>query len=124
MRRFDMVGRLLSAALVVYLGAGWAVAADSSPSKADKVLHNFGTLSLLPADEARTQVDAWLKSIGKTDDATKKALDDIWGEKDRPVLELVAESLMIGSPDAKQLLTDARDPKVSAPTSVPGILKD
>jgi hypothetical protein len=118
-----MVGRILTAALVLYLGAGWAVA-DPPALKTDKTVHSFGALTLLPADEARAQADAWLKSIGKGDDATKKVLDAVWADKDRSVLDRVSEALMIGSPDAKQLLTAARDPKTSAPTEVPGILKD
>jgi hypothetical protein len=118
-----MAGRFLSAALVVYLGAGWALA-DPTASKRDKALQNFGSLTLLPADEARAQVDAWLKSIGKTDDATRKAVDAIWGDDDRSILDRVTESLLIGSPEAKQLLSETRDPKASPPTSVPAILRD
>jgi hypothetical protein len=103
---------------------GWAAAADPPAAKGDRASHNFGSLSLLPADEARAQVDAWLQSIGKTDDATKKAVDAIWGEKDRAILELVTDSLMLGSSEAKQLISGARDSKASAPTEVPAILKD
>ncbi len=118
-----MAGRFLSAALVVYLGAGWALA-DPAASKPDKALRNFGAMTLLTADEARTQVDAWLKSVGKTDDATRKAVDAIWGDEDRSILDRVSESMMIGSPEAKQLLTEVRDAKSSPPTAVPAFLKD
>jgi len=79
-----MLGRALTAALVLYLGAGWAFA-DPTALKPDKAVHNFGSLTTLSPDEARVQVDAWLKSIGKTDDATKKAIDAIglYGMLDR-----------------------------------------
>jgi hypothetical protein len=114
---------MYAAALVLCLGAGW-VLADPAPLKPDKAVHNFGTLSLLPADEARARVDAWLKSSGKADEVTKKTLDAIWADNERSVLDRVTDALMLGSPEAKELLTEARNPKTSAPTEVPALLKD
>jgi len=121
-KEVEMFRRVLSAALV-FLGAGWALA-DPSALKPDKSVHNFGTLTTLSADEARAKVDAWLKSVGKADEATTKTVDAIWADENSSILDKVSEALMIGSPEAKQLLIDGRNPKVSAPTEVPGILKD
>jgi len=120
-----MVGRLFCATLVLYLSAGWAVAGPEAlkPDK-DKVVRSFGSLTLLPVSDARAQAEAWLKGLGKADEETRKALDAIWSQDDRTVLDRVTDSLMLGSPEAKKLLTEVRDTKTSAPTEVPGILKD
>src|SRR5205085_4280439 len=48
----------------------------------------------------------------------------IWADEETPVVDKVADTLSLGSDDAKKLLADARDPKSSAPTEVPSILKD
>jgi hypothetical protein len=76
-------------------------------------------------DHARGQSLDWLKSVGKTDEATLARFNEIWAESsDRPVLERVADTLVLGSADAKQLLAEARDPNAPAPTKVPELLKD
>ncbi len=85
---------------------------------------SFGSLRSANSAEARDLAAKWLKSAGKTDEATTKAFDSIWADDEAPVLEKVAQTLCLGSEDAKKLLADANDPKASAPTEVPGILKD
>jgi hypothetical protein len=100
----------------------WAADSDKSDKKVKEL--SFGSLKTASAEEARDLAAKWLKSAGKTDEATTKAFDAIWSDKDAAVLDKVADSLCLGSDDAKKLLADARDVKASAPTEVPGMLKD
>jgi len=85
---------------------------------------NFGTLEAASVETARAQAEAWLKQIGKTDAATAQKFQAIWKRADRPVLELVADTLALGDPTAAQLLTDAANPLTPAPTKVPEVLQD
>ena len=66
---------------------------------------------------------AWLKGVGKNDAATTQAFDKTWSG-DRPLLDKVAATLALGNPAAAQLLKEARDPDLAAPTSVPNLIKD
>jgi hypothetical protein len=119
-----MVSRIVSFAFILGFGGGLALAADSTTSKLAKSTNSFGTLTSLSGDSARERADSWLKSVGKTDDAAKQAFAEIWKDEDRPILDKVADTLALGSPEAKKLLADARDPKASAPTDVPELLRD
>ena len=98
------------------------VTADDA-KKVPKEIASFGTLRATAPDVARGQAEAWLKEVGKTDPAAQKAFADIWGG-DRTVLDKVSETLALGSPDAKKLLDEARDPASAAPTEVPALVKD
>ena len=91
--------------------------------KVPKEVASFGTLRATAPDAARSQAEEWLRSVGKTDAATQKAFADLWAG-DRTVLDKVTETLSLGSPDAKKLLDEARDPKSAAPTEVPALVKD
>src|SRR5207237_7074974 len=66
------------------------------------------------------KAEAWLKSVGKFD---QTAFDAVWTQ-DRPVLDRVADSLALGSPEAKALVADARKADGPAPHDVPALLKD
>jgi hypothetical protein len=108
---------------VVVLGlAAFAVSAPvtgaEKPSK--KEGSSFGALRAPTADEAREQAQAWLKSVGKADAAKFKA---IW-DADKPVIDRISETLILGSPDAAKLLAEARDEDAPAPTAVPALVKD
>jgi hypothetical protein len=83
----------------------------------------FGTLKSAEPGVARAQAEAWLKEVGKTDAATQKAFADIWAG-DHTVLDKVADTLALGSPEAKALLDEAKAPGSAAPTEVPAIVKD
>jgi hypothetical protein len=109
---------VLTAALVM---VGSVRAAETEKKAKDL---SFGSLRSATSDEAREQAAKWLKSTGKSDEATTKAFDAIWADEETPVLEKVTQTLCLGSEDAKKLLADTNDPKASAPTEVPGILKD
>jgi hypothetical protein len=112
----------LALALAVFLGGGgWLQAADISPPKD---LPSFGTLRSAEADSARGQALDWLKSAGKSDEATLNAFNAIWDDKDRPVLDKVADTLVLGDKDAAKLLADAANLASPAPTTVPDPIKD
>jgi hypothetical protein len=55
--------------------------------------------------------------------AVQKAFADVWAG-DRAVLDKVADTLALGSPEARKLLDEARDPASAAPTEVPALVKD
>jgi len=114
--------RFLALVLAVPLiGAGWTLA--DTGKKSTKELPSFGTLRALTPEEARSQALAWLKGVGKTDATTMKAVEAIWSQ-DRPVLDLVAETLALGDAEAAKVLAEARDPAQPAPTETPAVLKD
>jgi len=114
------------AAVVVALCGALLCAGSAAADEAKKVpkeVPSFGMLRTAAPDAARSQAEEWLKSVGKTDEATQKAFADLWSS-DRAVLDKVTQTLCLGNPDAKQLLTEAADPKASAPTEVPSLVKD
>jgi hypothetical protein len=102
------------------VGPAFAADAEKKPSKE---LASFGTLRAPAPDAARSQALAWLKGVGKADDATLQKFDDLW-KTDAPLLDKVAATLALGDANAAQLLKDARDPDAAAPTEVPALLKD
>lgn len=110
-------------ALAVLLGGGGQALAQTEKNspKADPV--SFGTLRSMDREAARSQAQAWLKGVGKTDDATMKAFDAIWTEQ-RPVLDQVAATFALGDPQAKKLLETAHDSNAAAPLDVPALVKD
>jgi len=110
-------------ALTLLLGGAGLAQADGEKTTKSKEIASFGSLRVTPPDVARGQAEEWLKSVGKTDDATQKAFADLWSS-DRTVLDKVTQTITLGSPDAKQLLDEARNPKASAPTEVPALVKD
>jgi hypothetical protein len=100
-----------------------ASATADEAKKSSKEAATFGTLRSADPVAVRAQAEAWLKEAGKADAATQQAFADIWGG-DRTVLDKVADTLALGSPDAKKLLDEARDPASAAPTGVPALVKD
>jgi len=103
------------------LCAGQATADEAT--KVPKEIASFGILRATAPEVARSQAEEWLKSVGKTDAASQKAFADLWAS-DRTLLDKVADTLTLGSPDARKLLDEARDPKSAAPTEVPALVKD
>jgi tetratricopeptide (TPR) repeat protein len=110
-------------ALAAAVLAGGPLLAAEGGKRPTKETPSFGTLRGATADEARAQALAWLKSAGKSDTASLQQFDAVWAG-DRPVLEKVAATLALGSPDAAKLLAEARDPDAAAPTAVPNLVKD
>jgi hypothetical protein len=84
----------------------------------------FGALEAPSAEVARASGLAWLKQVGKADEAAVQQFDIIWKQSDWTVLDRVAATLSLGDPTAGQLLAEARDPLAPAPTTVPDVLRD
>jgi hypothetical protein len=84
----------------------------------------FGALDAPSADAARANTLAWLKQVGKGDEATLRRFDLIWKQEDRPILDRVADSLGLGQPAAAKLLAEANDPTSPAPMAIPDTLQD
>jgi len=103
----------------VLVAAGPAVAADKdAPGKA---LSPFGTLKAASAEAAKAKAEAYLKAAGKYDAA---AFDAVWAKDSKSVLDRTADSLVLSNTEAAAALADARKADTSAPTAVPGFLKD
>jgi hypothetical protein len=99
-------------------------AATAAEKKAPRdVMPSFGSLQSPTAEAARKQAEDWLASVGKTDAASKARFAAIWNA-DRPLLDKVTETLILGDKNAADLLAEARDANKSAPEKLPAILKD
>jgi hypothetical protein len=85
---------------------------------------SFGALTGMESDKAQADAKAWLQSVGKTDAASMKQFDSIWKNKNRNVLDKLADTFALGDATAAKLLKEAADPKHSAPTEVPAIFSD
>lgn len=109
---------LTAVVLAVVLGGGSQVLG----SEKKEVV--FGALETMAIPQAQVKAADWLKTIGKTDADTTQKFQAIWVQEERPVLDLVAETLALGDPAAAKLLADSRDPNASAPVKVPDVLKD
>jgi hypothetical protein len=114
---------LALAALATFLAGGGLAYAQAEKSQ-PKELANFGALRSTSPEEARSQAEAWLKSVGKADDATMKAFNAIWDAKDRAVLDQVSETFSLGDAEAAKLLKEARRVGAPAPLEVPDLLRD
>ncbi|MCI0380665.1 MAG: hypothetical protein L0215_24025 [Gemmataceae bacterium] len=109
---------LSSLALAVLLaGTVRAQSEDKKPAA-------FGALEASSAEKAKTQAQAWLKDVGKTDAATQQRFEAIWKQDDRTLLDRVADTLALGDATAAKLLAEARDPAAPAPIKVPDAVKD
>jgi len=84
---------------------------------------SFGALKAPDAAEIRKQADAWLKEVGKTDADTQAKVNAVWAS-DRPLLDKLSATFVLGDPAAAKLLADARSADAPAPIEVPALLKD
>ncbi len=110
------------AATVVAGSAACSFAAEPMPTaKApDPSLVTFGTLKAMSADETKDKLAGWLKATGKLD---QTKFDAIWTTETTLTQKTVA-SIVMGKPEAKAMLDDARDITKDAPTSVPAVIAD
>jgi len=108
----------VAALLLLGGGAAWADA-GKKPAKEDS---SFGSLRSPDPTEVRKQAEAWLKTA-KPDAAALAGFKSIW-EAERPLLDKVASTLILGDAQAKRLLAEARDSESPAPTDVPNLFKD
>jgi tetratricopeptide (TPR) repeat protein len=84
-------------------------------------VYTFGTLKTPTAEAARAQARDWMTTAGKPiGDAEFNA---IW-DSDKPLLDRVTETLVLGDAAAAKLLAEARDPAAPAPKEVPALLRD
>jgi hypothetical protein len=111
--------RTAAVALTVALCGGslWAADVEKKSTPA------FGVLQSATPEAAKAQALEWLKSVGKTDDASVKAFDALWAA-DRPTLDKLADTFSLGNADAAKLLIDARNPDAAAPLEAPALLSD
>lgn len=79
----------------------------------------FGELRQTSQEEVHKQAKAWLESRVKFSEADRKAFEAIWDAEERTMLEKLADTLALGSPEAAKLLKEARDESAPAPTSMP-----
>jgi len=112
-----------SASVLALCGALLCAATAAADEKKSEKVASFGALQIMPADQAKAKAADWFKAAGKTDAASLAAFEAIW-KTDAPVLDKVADTLALGDPKAKTLLSEARDTNRAAPTEVPAILKD
>ena len=111
--------RTAAVALVVALSGGSLFAADIEKKNPPA----FGVLQATAPDAVKAQALDWLKSVGKSDDASLKAFDAVWAS-DRPVLDNLADAFVLGNADAAKLLADARNADAAAPQEAPALLSD
>jgi len=109
-------------AAVLFIGSGQPVVGVGSDDTKKGLA--FGLLEGMSLETAKTQAQAWLKSVGKTDAATAQRFEALWGQTSRPVLDLVSDTFALGNPEAAKLLAAARDPLTPAPTALPDLIKD
>jgi hypothetical protein len=111
---------------VLLLGGGQVLAQAEKKAAKEPVpreLASFGTLRTADLNTIRSQAEAWLKEVGKTDATTRQQFAAVWAS-DRPLLDKVVDTLALGDDEARKLLTEARDYNAGAPAQVPEALKD
>jgi hypothetical protein len=116
--------RWLSAPALAILILGSGTLRADAEKKTSKDSPSFGTLRSTDRETARNQAEAWLKGVGKADDATMQAFNVIWADKGRAVLDQVTATLILGDAEARKLLSDVKTASASAPTEVPSFMKD
>jgi hypothetical protein len=112
--------RLMSAPVAALLIVSGLPAAE--PKAPGDVL-SFGSLQAPTPEAARQRAQEWLKATGKTDAATQAEFDKIWAS-DRPLLDKVSATFVLGDPRAAAVMAEARDARAAAPEQVPAVLKD
>ena len=113
------IRQLFAAAAV---SAGLAVAAPASAAEpAKKPTFGFSTMKAATPEVAKEKAAAWLKSVGKFDQA---AFDKVWADEKRSVLDRTADALALGNTEAAAALANVRKADNMAPEAAPAFLKD
>lgn len=110
-------------AVLVAIPLATGDARADKPAKKKDVL-SFGLLRTPSTETARNQALDWLKKSGKADPTVTKAFEVVWSQADRPLLDQVADSLVLADADTARLLAEVRDASRPAPLTVPAALKD
>jgi hypothetical protein len=104
------------------MSAGIVLGSTMTSLAADnKSEYVFGSLKAASVESARSQSEAWLKSTGKMNE---DAFAKIWANGELTVLDRVAETFKLGSPEAAKVLALAENAEQVAPKEIPAILKD
>ena len=114
------IRKLFAAAAV---SAGLAVTATPAfaAEPAKKPAFAFSTMKAVSPETAKAKAEAWLKSIGKFDEA---AFNKVWSDEKRSVLDRTADALALGNTEVAAMLANVRKQEGMAPAEVPSILKD
>lgn len=84
----------------------------------------FGALEAMSPEVAQTKAKAWFDSVVTNDAAKSQEFQRIWSQTERTVLDRLTETFILGDATARQLMAEARNPLVPAPTQVPALFKD
>lgn len=105
------------------LSTGLAAFDATRAAAADPARPNFGfsTLKAATPAAAKAKTEAYLKSVGKFDQA---AFDRVWADESRTVLDRTADALAIGNAEAAAILANVRKADAPAPAELPALLKD
>lgn len=103
------------------LSAGLVATPAYSAETVKKPTYGFSTLKSATTVDAKAKAEAWLKSVGKFDQA---AFDKVWSNESLSVLDRVADSISLGNSEAGALIEAARQSDVPAAAQLPGVIKD
>jgi hypothetical protein len=111
--------------LAVLMGAALLVAGGQTAlaQNGKKAGARFATLEGMAPEAAQAKALAWLKEATKNDAGKLAEFQKVW-QGDRPVIDRLADTFVLGSPQAAALLREARNPVAPAPTEVPALLRD
>lgn len=93
----------------------------AEPGKKPSPVFGFSTLRSATPEAARAKTEAWLKSVGKFDEA---AFNKVWADETKTVLDRTADALALGSSEAAALLAEVRRLDAPPPAETPALLKD
>ena len=113
--------RKLFAAAAVSAGLAVTASPAFAAEPAAKPTFGFSTMKAVAPEAAKAKAAAWLKSVGKYDEA---AFNKVWADEKRTVLDRTADSLALGNSEVAALLANVRKPDAAAPAEVPAVLKD
>jgi hypothetical protein len=107
--------------LAATLAAAIVFGQENHGAEPSKPVFGFSSLRAMPEADARVRAETWLKSTNKFDQAK---FDAIWSQANRSVPDRTLDSLLLGIPEAKELVGAARSESAPAPIEVPAVLKD
>lgn len=113
---------LASAAMSAGIGLAVVAPTYAADKTEKKVEYTFGSLQPMTAEASKALAESWIKKTAPGYDA--KAFADIWANAETGVLDKTLATFELGSPEAKQILKEARNAADVAPKGVPALLKD
>jgi len=107
-----------AALAVLLLGGSQGFAAEKTKAPV------FGALEVMTPEAVQAKAQAWLKEVGKTDGPSQERFQAIWAQKDRTVLDRLADTFALGDAEAAKLMAEARDFNAPAPEAAPTLFKN